>query len=250
MYNISLLPAQSGSQQDLLLVELFDWNDKAITLVLNKTNVYVIAYQAKNISYLLRDTLNNTQLYGSKPHRFSFTGSYADLQYVANENRENIDLGIKELAQAVHTLYYWSPTDQSEKSVARSLIVLIQSVSETARFITIEKRVTNNIIDTGAAIRYDKFRPGVGVISLETNWETLSTAVQRSKGGVFLQPITIKVNSTTTMNITNVTTAQKFCGLALLLRLRQSQTSLSPHDSSVLSTSVDLNIRSMLDIAA
>ncbi|KAJ6797233.1 auxin-responsive protein IAA18-like [Iris pallida] len=180
VYNISLLPAQSGSQQNLLLVKLFDWENKSITLVLNRTNVYVIAYQAKNISYLLADTPNNTELYGSNPHRFTFTGSYPDLQRVANESRENIDLGITELAQAVDTLYYWYPTTHLEKSVARWLIVLIQSVSETARFITIERRVTSNIKEAGTTISYTTFRPGVGVIDLETNWETLSTAVQQS----------------------------------------------------------------------
>ncbi|KAJ6828920.1 uncharacterized protein M6B38_358940 [Iris pallida] len=249
LYNISLLPAQSGFQQNLLLVKLFDWDNESITLVLNKTNAYVIAYQAKNISYLLDDTPNNTQLYGSNPHRFSFTGSYGDLQRVANESRENIDLGIAELAQAIDTLYHWSPKKVA-KSVARWLIVLIQSVSETARFKTIERRVTDNILEAGTAISYKSFRPGVGVINLETNWETLSTAVQQSEEGVFSKPVKLNVNRTTTIEIKDVTTARSFCGLALLLRWRQSQISLSPHDSSVLSTSVDLNIRSMLDTAA
>ncbi|KAJ6829017.1 hypothetical protein M6B38_359425 [Iris pallida] len=247
VYNISLLPPQSGSKQDLVFVKLFDWNSDQITLVLNRTNVYVIAYQAKNIYYLLRDTPNNT-LYGNNPHRFTFTGSYSDLQHVADENRENIDLGINELALAVHTLYYWSPT-QLEKVVARSLIVLIQTVSETARFRAIEQRVTRNIVGSGTTIRYEQFRPGVGVINLETNWETLSTAVQQSKGGVFSHTIKLQVNSTTTIQIKNVTTAQSVCGLALLLYSRQTQASLSPHDSLVLSASVDLNVRSMLDIA-
>ncbi|KAJ6813368.1 uncharacterized protein M6B38_143755 [Iris pallida] len=250
VHNIPVLPAQSGSQQDLLLVKLFDWDDEPITLVLNRINAYVIAYQAKSIYYLLADTPNNAQLYGSNPYRFTFTGSYTDLQRVAKDNRENIDLGITALAQAVDTLYYWSPTQSDQTSVARSLIVLIQSVSETARFRRIEQRFTNNIIDTGTTIRYENFRPGVGVINLETNWETLSTAVQQSKGGVFLQPIKLKVNSTTTIDIKDANSARIDCGLALLLYWRQSQASLSPRDSSVFSTSVDLNVRSMLDIAA
>ncbi|KAJ6813363.1 hypothetical protein M6B38_143730 [Iris pallida] len=148
-------------------------------LVLNRTNVYVIAYQAKNVYYLLRDTPNNT-LYGNNPHRFTFTGSYSGLQRVADENRENIDLGINELAQAVRNLYYCSTT-QSKKVVARSIIVLIQSVSETARFRAIEQRVTRNIIEAGTTISYKNFRSGVGVIDLETNWKTLSTAVQQSR---------------------------------------------------------------------
>ncbi|KAJ6813359.1 hypothetical protein M6B38_143710 [Iris pallida] len=218
VHDILLLPAQSGFRQDLLLVKLFDWKDDSITLVLNRTNVYVIAYQAKNRSYLLADTPNNTELYGNNPHRFSFTGSYIELQRVAGENREKIDLGINELAQAVDTLHYWSPT-QSEKVVARSLIVLIQSVSETARFRRIEERVTNNIIDDRTPILYENFRPGVGVISLETNWETLSTAVQLSSKGVFLQEVKLQVNKTTTIEIKNAATARTvyvgYCGLAL-----------------------------------
>ncbi|KAJ6829130.1 hypothetical protein M6B38_359990 [Iris pallida] len=142
VHEIPLLPAQSGSQQNLLLVELFDWENEPITLVLNKINVYVIAYQAKNRYYLLDDTPNN-KLYGNNPHKLTFTGSYADLQGVA---KENIDLEINELAQAILTLYYWSPP-QVETSVARSLIVLIQTISETSRFGAIEQRFRNNIID-------------------------------------------------------------------------------------------------------
>ncbi|KAJ6813397.1 hypothetical protein M6B38_143900 [Iris pallida] len=75
VHEIPLLPAQSGSQQNLLLVELFDWDNEPIMLVLNKINVYVIAYQAKNRYYLLDDTPNNPQLYGNNPHRLTFTGN-------------------------------------------------------------------------------------------------------------------------------------------------------------------------------
>ncbi|KAJ6813395.1 hypothetical protein M6B38_143895 [Iris pallida] len=130
VHEIPLLPAQSGSQQNLLLVELFYLLNEPITLVLNRTNAYVIAYQAKDRYYLLADTSDNPQLYGSNPHRLTFTGTYIDLERVAT-NREKIDLGINELAQAINTLYYWSPP-QVETSVARSLIVLIQTVSETS----------------------------------------------------------------------------------------------------------------------
>ncbi|KAJ6813394.1 hypothetical protein M6B38_143885 [Iris pallida] len=248
VHEIPLLPAQSGSQQNLLLVELFDWDKEPITLVLDRTNAYVIAYQAKNRYYLLADTSDNSQLYGSNPHRLTFTGSYADLQRVAKKNRENINLGINELAQAIYVLYHWN-SSEVETSVAHQLIVLIQTVSETSRFGAIEQKFRNNIIDKITPIHYDSFRPGVGVMDLETNWKTLSTAVQQSNAqGVFLKPVTLKVSNTETKEIKDAKTARTFCGLALLLR--STQASLSPHDSSVLFTSLDLNITSMLDIAA
>nr|AAC49780.1 ribosome inactivating type 1 protein precursor [Iris x hollandica] len=245
VHDIPLLPAQSGSQQDLLLVQLFDWDNTPITLVLNRVNAYLVAYQAKNRYYLLSDTPANPQLYGSNPHRLSFTGSYIALQNVAKTSRENIDLGINPLATAITTLHNWAPPTV-ETSVARSLIVLIQLVSETARFRAIEQRVTSSIIDAVTPIRYDSFRPGVGIIDLQTNWQTLSTEVQRAEQGIFLQPVKLQVSPQQTVVIGDVEKARTFCGLALLLRWRPSQASLSSHDFAWR----DLNIRSMLHMGA
>nr|3MVG_A Chain A, Ribosome inactivating type 1 protein [Iris x hollandica]3MVG_B Chain B, Ribosome inactivating type 1 protein [Iris x hollandica] len=243
VHDIPLLPAQSGSQQDLLFVRLFDWGNRPITLVLNRVNAYVVAYQAQNRFYLLSDTPANPQVYGNNPHRLTFTGSYGALQNVAKSNRENIDLGINPLATAITTLHNWSPPTV-ETSVARSLIVLIQLVSETARFRAIEQRVTNNIIDQVTPIRYDNFRPRVGIIDLQTNWQTLSTEVQRAEGGRFLQPVKLQVSVQQTVVISDVEKARTFCGLALLLRWRPSQASLSSHDFAW------RDIRSILDIGA
>ncbi|KAJ6824016.1 uncharacterized protein M6B38_129350 [Iris pallida] len=251
VYDIPLMraPDPSGSQE-LLLVRIFDWDNLPITLVVNLTNAYVIAYQARNRYYLLHDTPDNPQLYGSNPHRLSFIGSYGALQNVAGENRENINLGITELAQAIYTLFYWTPYASVESSVARSLIVLIQMVSEAARFRTIEQRVRRNIIQ---ADRYESFRPGAGMLNLETSWQSLSDAVQESNQGVFTTPVRLQTTDHDTIDIEDADTARTICGLALLLfscgPRRQSQALfLSPRDFSALSASLDLNVRSMLDI--
>ncbi|KAJ6790867.1 Uncharacterized protein M6B38_247995 [Iris pallida] len=128
-YNFPLLPNPSPPRQDLLFVEIFDWEDKSITLLLSRINAYVIAYKAQDRYYLLADNPDNP-LYGNNSWRFSFNGTYAALEYKAGR-RENIDLGIIELAQSISNLRYWS-SDKEETTVARSLIVLIQMVSETA----------------------------------------------------------------------------------------------------------------------
>ncbi|KAJ6824019.1 uncharacterized protein M6B38_129365 [Iris pallida] len=249
-YNIPLMraPDPSGSQE-LLLVEIFDWDNMPITLVVNLTNAYVIAYQAQNRYYLLRDTPDNPQLYGSNPHRLSFTGRYGALENVAGLSRENISLRITELAQAIYTLYYWSPP-RVETSVARSLTFLIQMVSEAARFRTIEQRVRRNIIRVG---RYESFRPGASMIDLETSWQDLSDAVQESNQGVFTTQVSLQTTDHDRIDIEDVDTARTICGLALLLyscaSRRQSQALLlSSRDFSALSASLDLNVRSMLDI--
>ncbi|KAJ6824049.1 protein ABC transporter 1, mitochondrial [Iris pallida] len=88
-YDIPLLPIPSTSIQDLLLVKHFDWDGKPITLVLNRANVYVIAYEAKNVYYLLADTPNNPTLYGTNPHKLSFVGSYEHFNML-QENIEKI----------------------------------------------------------------------------------------------------------------------------------------------------------------
>ncbi|KAJ6824017.1 uncharacterized protein M6B38_129355 [Iris pallida] len=250
-YNIPLMRAPDPSgPQELLFVEIFDWDDLSITLVVNLTNAYVIAYQAQDRYYLLHDTPDNPQLYGSNPFRFPFTGRYGSLQTTAGEHRENIDLGITELAQAVYTLYYWSPRTVGITPVARYLIVLIQMVSEAARFRTIEQRVRRNIIRVG---RYESFRPGVGMRYLENSWQDLSDAVQQSNQGVFTTPVSLQTTDYDRIDIEDVDTTRTICGLALLLYScaprRQSQALLlSSRDFLALSASLDHNVRSMLDI--
>ncbi|KAJ6824072.1 hypothetical protein M6B38_129630 [Iris pallida] len=215
-YNIPLLPIPYPPEQDLLFVEIFDWEDKSITLVLSRINSYVIAYKAQDLYYLLYDTPENEEIFGKNRHKFPFTGSYTSLERVA-ESRENIDLGITELAQAISNLRSWSKKE-SKSSVAHAFIVLIQMVSETARFRAIEQKVTKNIIDGKG---YQSFRPGVGVMDLQNNWGTLSFEVQDSVGGVFLKPVTLKATLTDTVVIRNVKEAREFCGLALLLYRRR-----------------------------
>nr|AAL55094.1 ribosome-inactivating protein IRAb [Iris x hollandica] len=249
-YGIPLMRAQNpSSSQELLLVEIFGWDNEPVTLVLNLVNAYVIAYQAQGHYYLLHDTPDNPQLYGSDAHRLSFDGSYPALQHVAGEYRENIDLGINELGSAILVLHQWSPPTV-ERTVARSFIVLIQMVSEAARFRAIETRVRRNIIQVGD---YRSFRPGAGMLDLETNWGTLSERVQESNEGVFANRLTLQTTNFETIHIYNAQTARQVCGLALLLfacKARQSlQALLPPHDSPVLPTLLDLNVvRSMLDI--
>lgn len=241
-YGIPLMRAPSR-EPDFLLVELRDWDNEPITLVVNRINAYVIAYQARDRYYLLSDTDSNA-IFGTNPHRLSFDGSYGELQRVAGENRQNIDLGITEFAQAILTLYFWSPP-QTESSVARALIILIQMVSEAARFRTIEHRVRRNIISVGD---YRSFRPGTGMLSLETNWQSLSDAVQESNEGVFASPVALQTADQRTEPIYNADRAREICGLALLLFTcrRQNQAILSPpHDSFSVSSSF-LNKRSML----
>lgn len=200
---IPLMRAPSNSQQLLDLV-----------------NAYVLAYEARGRYYLFKDTKENP-LYGSNSYKLHFDGSYRALERVANVSRERIELGIEDLASAVLHLRYWAPPKKDEQSVAKNLLVLIQMVSEAARFTVIENRI-GECIENGAS-----FQPGAELADLQTSWKKLSKAVQESVGVNFKTPVTVWTNR---KPIKNAEEARTICGLALLLNARSSMFHLQFHD--------------------
>ncbi|KAJ6841810.1 uncharacterized protein M6B38_304965 [Iris pallida] len=91
------------------------------------------------------------------------------------------------------------------------------------------------------------------MLDLETSWQSLSDAIQESNQGVFTTSVRLQTTDHGTIDIEDANTSRTICGLALLLYSctprRQSQALLlSPRDFLPLSASLDLNVRSMLDI--
>lgn len=95
--------------QRFVLVELSNWaEDSPTTLAIDVTNVYVVAYQTGNRSFFFTEAnpdpaiLNlfpDTQLY-----TLPFSGSYIDLERVANQYRETIDPRMEPLENAITLL--------------------------------------------------------------------------------------------------------------------------------------------------
>ncbi|KAJ0971767.1 hypothetical protein J5N97_019726 [Dioscorea zingiberensis] len=170
-----------------VLVELTNLGEETITLAIDMVNVYVVAYQAGDESFFLRDPPEGAheQLFTSTTqYTLPFNGSYIDLQRHAEENRDQIPLGRAELIQAITGLRYSGGSNQVRAS---SLIVIIQMISEAARFNPILWRVRQHI-DSG-----ESFVPDTYMLNLETSWGSQSREVQQSIEGVFNSPIRLQI---------------------------------------------------------
>ncbi|KAJ4845190.1 hypothetical protein Tsubulata_037681 [Turnera subulata] len=176
-----------ADNERFLLVKLSNSPDTAITLALDVTTANVAAYQAGYESYFFNDTSNlafSILFNGTYRKWLPFSGEYSQLEKAAAATRKVIDLGIFSLDRAITTLYVSHRT--AEKSLASALIVVIQMITEAARFRYIEQRVRFNF-KPGTT-----FRPDLGIIFLENNWVSLSIQIQESYQKVFSSAVMLR----------------------------------------------------------
>ena len=164
--------------QRFILVELYNYEPTPITLAIDVTSLYVVGYRTGNLFYYFLDSAVDTSgIFRELRHiELPFNSSYPALQHEAGA-RINIPLGIAELDQSIQDLRHYRRPD-----LARSFIVVIQMVSEAVRFRYIENLVVLSIRPDGSR---QNFRPTRTMISLENNWDTLSTSIQQSVEGRF-----------------------------------------------------------------
>ncbi|KAJ0971764.1 hypothetical protein J5N97_019723 [Dioscorea zingiberensis] len=205
-----------------VLVELTNQEEQTITLAIDVVNVYLVAYQAGDEAFFFGDAP-----VGAERHLFTtsttrntlpFNGSYIDLERQAGNNRDQITLGREELIQAITTLRY-SSASSSTRTRPRYLIVIIQMISEAARFNPIFWRVRQSI-DSG-----ESFLPDMYMLELETSWGQLSTQVQQSTGGVFDRPIHLPIATGDSITLSNV--RDVIASLALMLFVCSDRPSLT-----------------------
>ncbi|RWR91466.1 type 2 ribosome-inactivating protein [Cinnamomum micranthum f. kanehirae] len=199
--------------QRFILVELSNWAaDSPVTLAVDVTNVYVVAYRTGSRSFLLREdnpdpAIDNLFL-DTERYTLPFSGSYTDLQRVADAGRDGIEIGMMRLEDAITSLRA-SDMDH-QRPIARSLIVVIQMVAEAVRFRYIEHRLRESI-DRG-----EVFTPSAAIISLENNWSALSTAVQQSNQGVFSSEVVLRTAGNNLVHVGSVS-HRVISGLAIML---------------------------------
>ncbi|RWR91464.1 type 2 ribosome-inactivating protein cinnamomin III precursor [Cinnamomum micranthum f. kanehirae] len=202
-----------------ILVELSNWAaDSPVTLAVDVTNAYVVAYRTGSQSFFLRednpDPAIENLLPDTQRYTFPFSGSYTDLERVAGERREEIQLGMDPLENAISAL--WISNLNQQRALARSLIVVIQMVPEAVRYRFIEYRVRESIT------RAEMFRPDPAMLSLENNWSALSNAVQQSnQGGVFSSPVELRSTSNKPVYVGSVSD-RVISGLAIMLFICRS----------------------------
>ncbi|KAK9135956.1 hypothetical protein Syun_015286 [Stephania yunnanensis] len=171
-------PTTVSDSERYLLLEIAESRGQTVTFAVNVTNVYVVGYRVGNQRYFFNESQPNapdllfTDATVTSPDRRS--SNYNALESRAGATRTNIPLGLQVLLGAISTL-------TSRPEDPRSLLIVIQMISEATRYWEIESRVRNNV----------QFNPDGYMIDLETNWGSLSRQIQISDFLAFETAITI-----------------------------------------------------------
>ncbi|KAK9732654.1 hypothetical protein RND81_04G017000 [Saponaria officinalis] len=168
-----------------------------VSLAVQRSNLYVAAYLAKNNNKQFRayyfkgfqittNQLNNLfpEATGvSNQQELGYGESYPQIQNAAGVTRQQAGLGIKKLAESMTKV---NGVARVEKDEALFLLIVVQMVGEAARFKYIENLVLNNF-DTAKEVEPVPDR----VIILENNWGLLSRAAKTANNGVFQTPLVL-----------------------------------------------------------
>ncbi|XP_050235570.1 ricin-like [Mercurialis annua] len=168
--------------QRVLYVKLSTSQASSVTLVLDKSDAYVLGYEAQKVYYLLKlddekSWIRNV-IQRSVPLDLGF--GYNDLEKKAGVSRLDISMGIKQLESAINDL---DKTDRNNvdflKAVAKALIVCITMIPEAARFNYIEKKVCESIVEGGRKTFYKEFQMDEFTVKLQNDWKHYSDVVQK-----------------------------------------------------------------------
>lgn len=208
--NIPVLPSTASGLQWFTFFSLTNYNDETITVAVNVTNVYIVAYRAGAVSYFFEDTSAeawNLLFTDTRKVKLPYSGNYDRLQNVVGKQRDFIELGFPALSSAITNMFYYD-----YKPTAAALLVLIQSTAEAARFKYIEQQISQYI--------NHNFLPDLAIISLENNWGALSKQIQiaNSRGnGQFESPIDLITPNGTRVSVTNTSAGVVKGNIKLLL---------------------------------
>lgn len=221
-YSIPLLRQESKVTRPKRFVMVTLSNSKkSATIAIDVVNVYVVAYRVGARSYFFEDTSTaafNDLFKGTTKTRFKFTGGYPDLAKLG-AGRAIVDLGSISLDNAIYSL---NKDSTDPRKIAAPLVVIIQMLSEASRISHIERKIVANF--------HQRFRPLADVLSLENQWGTLSSEIQRSNKGVFKKPVVLQKSDGSFFNVTDVKQIKAY--LALLLFVSPNSISSLGHEIS------------------
>nr|Q9M654.1 RecName: Full=Ribosome-inactivating protein PMRIPm; Contains: RecName: Full=PMRIPm A chain; AltName: Full=rRNA N-glycosidase; Contains: RecName: Full=Linker peptide; Contains: RecName: Full=PMRIPm B chain; Flags: Precursor [Polygonatum multiflorum]AAF37218.1 ribosome inactivating protein RIPm [Polygonatum multiflorum] len=210
-------------------VRLINLDGNVVTIAVDVTSLYVVAFSANNNGYFFSDSTETerTNLFVGIPRGdpLGFTGNYNSLENWAGADRGSIPLGPALLNKAIRNLR----SNGRDSKAAKSLIVVIQMVSEAARFRRIEEQVRRSIADQ------DTFTPGSLMITMEKKWSKMSQQVERSVNdqgiftGIFTRTVQLIDDNLQTLNIDNFNALSLHTMLAILLF--RCRTTTSSHNT-------------------
>ncbi|KAI8024934.1 hypothetical protein LOK49_LG02G01484 [Camellia lanceoleosa] len=195
-------------------------NGDTVTLGIDVVNLYVVAFSsANNKSFFFKDatTLQLKKLFNTtKQTKLGYKSNYDSLeQQKGVKQRDKLPLGPTPLADAITRLW-------NGGSVAEPLLVVIQMVSEAARFKHIEEQVRKSI--TGR----NTFTPKGLIVSMENKWSAVSKQVQLSKDGEhFINSVQLQDDDYKPLIVNDFTTLSRYTMIAILLDKGSKTTSSS-----------------------
>nr|UVC32790.1 MAP30 [Momordica charantia] len=214
VYDIPLLYSTISDSRRFILLNLTSYAYETISVAIDVTNVYVVAYRTRDVSYFFKESppeAYNILFKGTRKITLPYTGNYENLQTAAHKIRENIDLGLPALSSAITTLFYYNA-----QSAPSALLVLIQTTAEAARFKYIERHVAKYVATN--------FKPNLAIISLENQWSALSKQIflAQNQGGKFRNPVDLIKPTGERFQVTNVDSDVVKGNIKLLLNSRAS----------------------------
>ncbi|EEF32949.1 ribosome-inactivating protein gelonin [Ricinus communis] len=228
-HSIPVLPTKLPVTSDKRFAMVILTSSKSTTTIaLDVINAYVLGFQVGKKSYFFKDVAKDiyeSKLFtGTTKARLPYGGSYQAL-FIAGANREKVPLGISQLNNAIFQLIKYA-SSPSTADIASNLLVVIQMISEAARFKYIEKKLVEKF--------NEDLYPKGDLLSLENNWGALSIAIQTSKNGKFSTKIALQDENYKTYYVSTVAEVQPKMGLLLAKESIRGETMFWPDNEDLI----------------
>nr|O22415.1 RecName: Full=Ribosome-inactivating protein SNAIf; AltName: Full=Agglutinin I; Contains: RecName: Full=SNAIf-A chain; AltName: Full=rRNA N-glycosidase; Contains: RecName: Full=Linker peptide; Contains: RecName: Full=SNAIf-B chain; Contains: RecName: Full=TrSNAIf; Flags: Precursor [Sambucus nigra]AAC49989.1 type 2 ribosome-inactivating protein SNAIf precursor [Sambucus nigra] len=207
--------SQVSDSNRFVLVPLTNPSGDTVTLAIDVVNLYVVAFSSNGRSYFFSGSTavqRDNLFVDTTQEELNFTGNYISLERQVGFGRVYIPLGPKSLAQAISSLRTYTLSAGDTKPLARGLLVVIQMVSEAARFRYIELRIRTSITDAS------EFTPDLLMLSMENNWSSMSSEIQQAQpGGIFPGVVQLRDERNNPIEVTNFRRLFELTYIAVLL---------------------------------
>lgn len=166
------------------------------------TNTYGTTYQFND--YDLMGTLNTRYDTNNPSNTLGFSSNYISLSGAAGQDRGGMQISYNAVWNAAYNLAYYTPS-QGYMQVARSLLMMIQMTSESARFYDVYGMFSNIMLNPGS--NYD----GVPALqqNLENSWDPISTWATSISNDSTTPPLTVNGVGT----LYSFSDAARYCAL-------------------------------------
>ncbi|KAI8027464.1 hypothetical protein LOK49_LG02G01494 [Camellia lanceoleosa] len=213
------LESEVSVGNQFVLAVLSNGQGHTVTLAIDVVNLYLVAFSgANNKSFFFKDatTLQLNNLFvGTSQTKLSYTSNYVILENQSGVTRDELPLGPTPLTEAITSLW-------KGESVAKLLLVVIQMVSEAARFKYIEEQVRQSITAGNT------FTPKGLIVSMQNNWSAMSEQVLASPDGErFNRSVQLQYDDYKPLIINDFSTLSRYTMIAILLGSKTTTSSYS-----------------------